>query len=328
MENYYDILGISQSVNQREIKTRYRKLALKYHPDKNSSRRVEEKFKQITRAYNTLKNPESRKKYDRQLSSHTRIFYKEKQENNEPEDNFQSKKTNTYEQTFRGKDFVFYESFSSKHHLVYINLKNVFLIPAFSQTFLVYTIGSHYKVYTIFPNLLNFVFSFLFFSMSLASLLLLKLVVRLIKAYTGPKILKILYLICGLLVLNKVSMIYSKLFFYIVPDGIVNLIPLTCFFSLVVGFLVEQFKRTFDINHLGFTLVLSSLATMFLASLLVAPIFIFAQAFSLPSRLYYEFDLWYDLLKLSILGPVLGNLLAITLDMGSRKFKLGFKNPI
>ncbi|MHA1338435.1 MAG: molecular chaperone DnaJ [Promethearchaeota archaeon] len=62
--DYYDVLGVSRDASQEEIKRAFRKLALKYHPDRNKSPEAEEKFKEIQEAYSVLSDPEKRAKYD------------------------------------------------------------------------------------------------------------------------------------------------------------------------------------------------------------------------------------------------------------------------
>src|SRR5690606_16150764 len=63
--DYYDILGVSRNADQAEIKSAYRKLAIKYHPDKNpNDLEAEEKFKEAAEAYEVLSNPEKRQRYD------------------------------------------------------------------------------------------------------------------------------------------------------------------------------------------------------------------------------------------------------------------------
>lgn len=63
-KDYYEVLGVSRTVAQEEIKKSYRKLARKYHPDVNKNPDSEERFKEIAEAYDVLGDPEKRKKYD------------------------------------------------------------------------------------------------------------------------------------------------------------------------------------------------------------------------------------------------------------------------
>ena len=64
-KDYYKILGVEKSATKEEISKAFRKLALKYHPDKNpNDKAAEEKFKEITEAHEVLSDPEKRKKYD------------------------------------------------------------------------------------------------------------------------------------------------------------------------------------------------------------------------------------------------------------------------
>jgi curved DNA-binding protein len=63
-EDYYKLLGVDKKATKEEIKKAFRKLAMKFHPDKNKDKQAEEKFKKINEAYAVLSNDEKRKQYD------------------------------------------------------------------------------------------------------------------------------------------------------------------------------------------------------------------------------------------------------------------------
>ena len=64
--DYYEVLGVSKDADAKEIKKAYRKLAMKYHPDKNpGDKAAEEKFKEINEAYEVLSDENKRNTYDR-----------------------------------------------------------------------------------------------------------------------------------------------------------------------------------------------------------------------------------------------------------------------
>ncbi|XP_064086077.1 dnaJ homolog subfamily B member 4-like [Macrobrachium nipponense] len=65
--DYYKILGISQDASMEDIKRAYRKMALRYHPDKNKSSDAEERFKAISQAYEILSDVKKRECYDQHV---------------------------------------------------------------------------------------------------------------------------------------------------------------------------------------------------------------------------------------------------------------------
>ncbi len=73
--DYYEILGVDRNASEEDIKRAYRRLALKYHPDRNpNNKEAEEKFKEATEAYEVLRDPAARARYDRYGHSGVRGF--------------------------------------------------------------------------------------------------------------------------------------------------------------------------------------------------------------------------------------------------------------
>lgn len=64
-KDYYQVLGVSNNASQDEIRKAYKKLALQYHPDRNPSEEAQEKFKDITHAYEILSDSEKKEIYDK-----------------------------------------------------------------------------------------------------------------------------------------------------------------------------------------------------------------------------------------------------------------------
>ena len=65
MSDFYRLLGLPRDCAEADIKKAYRKLAMEYHPDRNSSPDAEARFKEITEAYEVLRDPQKRAAYDR-----------------------------------------------------------------------------------------------------------------------------------------------------------------------------------------------------------------------------------------------------------------------
>ena len=64
--DYYEVLGLKKGASEDEIKKAFRKMAMKYHPDRNpGDKTAEEKFKEVNEAYSVLSDPDKKSKYDR-----------------------------------------------------------------------------------------------------------------------------------------------------------------------------------------------------------------------------------------------------------------------
>ena len=73
--DYYEVLGIGKNATDAEIKSAYRKLAKKYHPDLNpGNKEAEEKFKEVNEANDVLSDPQKQRKSSRKSTRHTKCF--------------------------------------------------------------------------------------------------------------------------------------------------------------------------------------------------------------------------------------------------------------
>ncbi len=78
-KTYYEILEVDKKASQEEIKSAYRRLVMRYHPDKNKLPEAEEMFKGIAEAYSVLLDPSKRKQYDTDNEPRT-VLRRKKQE--------------------------------------------------------------------------------------------------------------------------------------------------------------------------------------------------------------------------------------------------------
>ena len=115
--DYYKILGVNKNVNQSELKKKYRKLALKWHPDKNKNKKeAEENFKKISEAYDVLSDDKKRQIYDNQGKEGFGIKNEQYHFNNPKTQSFNFSKFN-----FRNHNDLFSQIFESNVKVEYMS---------------------------------------------------------------------------------------------------------------------------------------------------------------------------------------------------------------
>jgi len=140
--DYYEILGISKTATEKDIKTAYRKLARKYHPDLNpENKQAEKKFKEINEANEVLSNTENRKKYDKygpnwkqgeEFEKAKRHQKRKSQQQSSQEDFTNEQYSDFFESMFGGRRTTYSQSRSPKfkgqdyNAELHLNLKDVY----------------------------------------------------------------------------------------------------------------------------------------------------------------------------------------------------------
>jgi curved DNA-binding protein CbpA len=127
----YTVLGIKVTATEEEIKKAYRKKALQYHPDKNSSAAAEEIFKEINKAYETLSDADKRRTYDLQQKT-ANVKYSSSQNQRKYEPSFHSSSQSHFTSANNNSSrFRFHDPFSS-FHTRHAHFASKFHTPGFS----------------------------------------------------------------------------------------------------------------------------------------------------------------------------------------------------
>ena len=121
-KDYYEILGIKKTANQKQVKEAYRNLALKHHPDRNKGNPgAAEKMKEINESYAVLSHPEKRKQYDTLQETYGSSAYGQFRQTYSEQDIFKgSDIQQIFEELsrafgFRGFDDIFRESYGQRY---------------------------------------------------------------------------------------------------------------------------------------------------------------------------------------------------------------------
>ena len=150
-KNYYEKFGITENASQKEIKKAYRKLALRYHPDKNGGDlKSENIFKQINNIYQILSDPIKRQKYDSELrkkgskEADSNSYY-ENQKSNHDNSNYQKASSNqNHSKENEKKKSRQYKNYVEKIHNVFLLLlkkERVFYLNSLIKIFIISILG-------------------------------------------------------------------------------------------------------------------------------------------------------------------------------------------
>lgn len=125
MNDYYSILGLTRQASDLDIKKAYRRLAIKWHPDKNpSNKEAETKFKLVSEAYQHLSDPSKRRIYDMYGNRGTEVYFDPNQLFREFFTNFRDPFQNVHHDLFNFRDFDDFSTEQSIQSLHTYNMRN------------------------------------------------------------------------------------------------------------------------------------------------------------------------------------------------------------
>jgi DnaJ-class molecular chaperone/ferredoxin len=124
IKGYYAIMEVSEHANYREIRSAFRRLAKKYHPDLNNSEQAEEMIKKINVAFEVLSDKEKRREYDSICFNDNNYLPKQKEENNNENENNKSRINNADKYSKSRKEDEDNSAIPSGYQSVYFNFYN------------------------------------------------------------------------------------------------------------------------------------------------------------------------------------------------------------
>jgi DnaJ-class molecular chaperone len=124
IKGYYAIMEVSEHANYREIRSAFRRLAKKYHPDLNNSEQAEEMIKKINVAFEVLSDKEKRREYDSICFNDNNYLPKQKQENNNENENNKSRINNADKYSKSRKEDEDSSAIPNGYQSVYFNFYN------------------------------------------------------------------------------------------------------------------------------------------------------------------------------------------------------------
>ncbi|MCG8883930.1 DnaJ domain-containing protein [Tenacibaculum finnmarkense] len=152
MKNYYQILGLKNNASQEEIKKAYKKLALKFHPDKNNGDTFfEQMFREIKDAYDVLSNPRSKGEFDIKLNNITNRTYRNTEPNNYRGNQYKRK---SYQEQPKNKSRNKTEKVNYKLHIILFSIIGItisYFINGYTAVIILILMGVsiYYFIYSL-----------------------------------------------------------------------------------------------------------------------------------------------------------------------------------